>query len=68
MTAEVVSGHALSFEGAAFDDDRRRVLWNTTAGEGHAICTCGEMSPVFPSAAKRKAWHRDHKDEVRWAA
>ncbi|PYY63638.1 hypothetical protein DEJ30_12045 [Curtobacterium sp. MCPF17_003] len=65
-----VPGHELRSEGAAYrKGDRRgqhlRVTpgW-TTSGTGYALCSCGATSAVLTSGTKRKAWHRDHKNEV----
>jgi hypothetical protein len=32
--------------------------------EGRGECSCGELSPVLPSTAQRKQWHRDHKHDL----
>lgn len=32
-----------------------------SGGEGRALCSRGELSPVLPSAPRRMVWHRDHK-------
>lgn len=37
--------------------------WN----EGHASCACGAYSPHLFSTYARKAWHRQHKAEIRAA-
>jgi hypothetical protein len=37
----------------------------TKGGAGRALCECGKKSPVLPSTAARKRWHRQHKDAVR---
>jgi hypothetical protein len=65
-----LAGHSLINEGAAFKDDptlrskSRRVIWNTTSGVGFGLCSCGARSPILDSANMRKAWHRNHKDNV----
>lgn len=65
-----VRGHTLIMEGAAYKDDPTafgkvgRVQWGTAGGVGFALCSCGARSPIFDSASKRKAWHRNHKAEV----
>ncbi len=62
-----LAGHSLINEGAAFKYDStliskaRRVIWNTTGGEGFGLCSCGAKSPVLGSGQARKDWHRDHK-------
>lgn len=35
------------------------------ARTGRALCECGAESPVLPSTAARKRWHREHKDAIR---
>lgn len=62
MKATIVPGHGLQFEGRAYDDDARWVLYGKT---GRGLCSCGELSPVLPSIAARKRWHREHKAEVK---
>ncbi len=59
-----VPGHTLRHEGAPFND-AGYLLWldGTTGGTGRAKCSCGELSPVYRSAAARKQWHRTHKTE-----
>ncbi len=57
-----LSGHDLRFEGRGVDPVTR-VLHN---GAGHARCECGQWSPVLPTTAARKRWHRDeHKPAMR---
>jgi hypothetical protein len=59
-------GHALQREGAAFQavgGRWERIDWRSPAGTGRALCECGAVSDVLPSANKRKAWHRAHKSE-----
>jgi hypothetical protein len=63
-----VTGHALKYEGAPYDDDGNRIVvglryWGVS-GVGRAKCACGQMSEVLPSAYQRKAWYRDHKSEA----
>jgi len=53
-------GHGLRDEGRVKDPAGR--LWNC---EGSTRCECGERSPVLPTTAARKRWHREHKDAVR---
>lgn len=65
-----VPGHTLAHEGAPHIVDetgrvvRVRAPWGGVGGYGRALCSCGQMSPLFDSAHKRKKWHRDHKEEV----
>lgn len=62
-----IAGHALLREGLPYDDQGRYPL--SSQGEkqqqGRAKCSCGALSPNLPSGAQRKAWHREHKAEVR---
>lgn len=63
-----LAGHELLAEGAAFFKQGRHILrayTNRTGGVGFARCSCGALSEVLDSGAKRKAWHRGHKDELR---
>lgn len=39
------------------DDDSVR-------GRGHALCTCGVLSPHLDSGRQRTRWHRRHKARV----
>jgi hypothetical protein len=61
-----LSQHGLVGEGAPMNDHGYRIgRLNSTSGSGRARCACGELSSIFDSAAKRKAWHREHKDSIR---
>jgi hypothetical protein len=70
MTAQRYTPHGLVFEGAPHGDNGERLFigrgrfWGGVGGEGRGKCACGALSPVLPSAVKRKAWHREHKAEV----
>lgn len=66
-TATRVPGHELFYEGAAHDADGKRILviWGGTGGTGRGKCSCGALSPELTSGTQRKAWHRDHKDQIR---
>ncbi|MFS0832016.1 hypothetical protein ABC337_15300 [Arthrobacter sp. 1P04PC] len=69
-TSTRLAGHELHYEGAPHDKQGRPInsVWGGTAGVGRAKCTCGKLSPELTSGTKRKAWHRDHKDEIRNAS
>lgn len=65
----IVRGHALRDEGAPYDEHGRP---RQTAdggvqhgGTGHALCECGQLSPLLASDRERKSWHRGHKAEIR---
>lgn len=62
-----LAGHALAFEGAPHDDQGHRIGWSGVAGFGRAKCSCGELSEEFPSGARRRLWHIDHKNDLRVA-
>jgi len=66
-TSTRLAGHELHYEGAPHDWKGRPInsVWGGTAGTGRAKCTCGELSPELTSGTKRKAWHREHKYEIR---
>lgn len=51
----IVKGHTLRFEG-------RMPYGASTVGSSY--CSCGEKSPVLPSARARQRWHREHKGRV----
>ena len=61
-------GHELVSEGAPFEADGRSsypTRWmGGTGGTGRGKCSCGELSDVLYSGAKRKSWHRGHKDGI----
>jgi hypothetical protein len=62
----LVPGHTLVGEGAPhmWNGRRYEVIHARgfgTAGEGKALCSCGETSRVLKTGAARKAWHREHK-------
>lgn len=60
--------HTLKSRGAAYvlGDNGWELLDpnNGTAGNGHAMCSCGWRSEPLPSGKKRVQAHRDHKLEV----
>lgn len=58
-----ISGHGLVSEGAAHED-RDGHASQVRKYAGFAVCQCGARSPVLPSGAQRKQWHREHKIEV----
>jgi len=65
-----IRGHAIADGGAPHDDNGNRVSpnsWGGVGGSGRARCECGVLSDVLPSAARRRAWHRDHKASIRSA-
>jgi hypothetical protein len=59
MRSNRLAGHELRNEGKVYDVGG----WPVLIGSGR--CTCGERSPVLPTPAARKRWHREHKDTVR---
>lgn len=64
-----VSGHYLLNEGAPFNIYKNRITngarYITSAGEGRALCSCGQLSDAFPSAYARRNWHKIHKADVK---
>lgn len=56
-----VAGHTLPLKGRVQLGGR---LIGNGNGEGRAVCSCGEESPLMPSTRMRKMWHRVHKREV----
>lgn len=66
-----LTGHGLAHEGWAYTSrgPRRgsgtRAPVENAAGPGMALCECGTFSPMLPNRARRKAWHADHKDDIR---
>lgn len=69
-SARRLTGHGLRSEGAPFE--RREGRWShvhrgivRSSGTGRALCECGATSGVLDSGNARKAWHREHKAEVR---
>jgi hypothetical protein len=57
-----IAGHTLPDEGRLNGDNG---LMSRCNGAGSIQCSCGQPSPVLPSTAARKRWHRDHKDTIR---
>ncbi len=56
-----LAGHGLRNEGRLYVE-----VWGyVSAVAGRATCECGAKSDVLPNAARRKSWHRAHKDEIR---
>ena len=62
----IVRGHALCSEGAPFSKDLgRKYPYRGTSGVGHALCSCGALSPEeLASGMARRRWHAQHKKEV----
>lgn len=60
----LLTGHGLRAEGAAFSKDGVRLRWNTTAGPGCGMCSCGAVSESLPTGSARRQWHRQHKRQV----
>lgn len=58
--------HNLKFNGAAYNDAAALINPDTkvTAGEGRALCTCGQLSDQLPSGRARREWHKAHKLEA----
>lgn len=65
MKANRLVGHGLRMEGRVQLAGR---LIGDGNGEGRGSCTCGVDSPLLPSTAARKRWHREHKDAIRGKA
>lgn len=60
-----IIGHGLMHEGAPHDSAGRRLHSNGSSGKGRAKCRCGELSDQpLESAAARKRWHNEHKDQL----
>lgn len=62
-----LAGHELQSEGAPYDSNGKltNILYGGTSGVGRGKCSCGALSPDLDSGNQRKAWHRDHKDQIR---
>lgn len=58
-----LAGHGLIAEGWPYIGTEVRK--SHRSGHGMGKCECGTMSPMLPSTAARKRWHRDHKQEIR---
>lgn len=62
-------GHKLAHEGAAYAVEgvlaHADPLWIGTAGQGHAKCECGAISPDSGGRKYRRAWHIEHKTTIR---
>lgn len=62
--------HTLASEGAPYNDEGRRLYPITRdgiGGSGRGKCSCGLLSDILPSAARRQKWHRDHKAAIKHA-
>jgi hypothetical protein len=55
-------GHELPDEGRIRDPFGP---WGLSNGKGATRCSCGQGSPLLPSTAARRRWHRKHKDAIR---
>lgn len=65
MIANRLAGHTLRSEGAPFSSIAGHSYQVRTTWTGRGLCSCGARSDVLDSNAKRKKWHRDHKDDIR---
>jgi len=71
MPMNRLRGHGLQREGAPHDVLGNLVVkggYVARGGDGRALCSCGSVSGVLPSSYARRAWHRQHKEEVRNAS
>jgi hypothetical protein len=59
-----LAGHGLRNEGMAFTVTGN-AMPGFPSGPGCAKCECGALSEHVANRARRKAWHRAHKDEIR---
>ena len=57
-----LAGHGLRYEGRV---GMGGMILPNPNGYGRASCSCGMDSPLLRSTARRKAWHRDHKTDIR---
>ena len=57
----VIKGHTLAAPSAAFVPGPGGRMSRL---RGHSVAGSGAASDVLPSAAARRAWHREHKDET----
>jgi len=65
VTSLRVTGHTLWFEGRGHNaDGEPRYGLRGYLGYDRGKCSCGVLSEPLPSAAARKRWHREHKQEV----
>lgn len=70
--ALIVQGHTLADEGRPLGQIGCAACATPEAEAarprvGHAKCSCGALSEHLDSDAKRKAWHREHKEQVQAA-
>lgn len=57
--------HTIKADGAPFDENGQPLNeGKSTAGEGRALCSCGEVSLSYPTRKNRKDWHVEHKIEA----
>jgi hypothetical protein len=64
-----VKGHGLRGEGLAFVQEPAyfggpsgpRMVFDQ---KGQGLCHCGAWSPILPTTAARRRWHREHKQAV----
>lgn len=62
-----VAGHTLWYEGAPHDDRGHRIWrpYGSASGRGRGKCSCGALSEMEFTAAARKRWHAEHKQQVK---
>lgn len=62
-------GHKLAHGGAAYTPEGDLAnpdpYWIGTNGQGHGKCECGAISPDSGGRKYRRAWHVEHKNEIR---
>jgi hypothetical protein len=62
-----LQGHGLQGEGAAHDEDGRRIWPRGIGGAGRAKCACGWLSKPLTSGRRRQAAHSQHKADLKAA-
>lgn len=60
---EVARNHASVRGGWPHDRWGEEFAVTTNTGDGHAKCTCGELSPELYSGRARRAWLKEHREE-----
>ncbi len=61
MNRDRLIGHSLWGKGRPIEASTGKA-W---VRRGHARCECTQLSPMLTGDARRKQWHRDHKDDIR---
>lgn len=63
LAVDCYTGRCATNLGATIHQENSPTV-DSVRGQGHAVCSCGAISPHLPNGIGRKRWHRMHKARV----